>query len=170
MRSALQDLAINLGVDSPRIEHNSSLGSDVLPKDNRRKGLGDRRRALLGLKPASMPRSSCACAAEAGACAALQSPVGPMGQFLYSVYVHSGPDYPGYKEGSLFHGREVPGRVQVCHLIHMTQKVLPCHPCPFSLGAHTVNRHATPRSQSILARTRCRSRRCSLRDILHEVS
>lgn len=37
-----------------------------------------------------------------------------MGQFLYSMYVHSGPDYPGYKEGSLFHGREVPGRVQVC--------------------------------------------------------
>lgn len=37
-----------------------------------------------------------------------------MGQFLYSVYVHSGLDYPGYKEGSLFHGREVPGRVQVC--------------------------------------------------------
>ena len=42
-----------------------------------------------------------------------QSPVGPMGQFLYSVYVHSGPDYPGYKEKSLFYGREVPDRVQV---------------------------------------------------------
>ena len=43
----------------------------------------------------------------------LQSPLGPMGQFLYSVYVHSGPDYRGYKEDSLFHGREVPDRVQV---------------------------------------------------------
>ena len=43
----------------------------------------------------------------------LQSPMGPMGQFLYSVYVHSGPDYPGYKETSLFYGREVPDRVQV---------------------------------------------------------
>ncbi len=43
----------------------------------------------------------------------LQSPVGPMGQFLYSVYVHSGPDYPGYKANSLFYGREVPNRVQV---------------------------------------------------------
>ena len=36
-----------------------------------------------------------------------------MGQFLYSVYVHSGPDYSGYKENSLFYGREVPDRVQV---------------------------------------------------------
>ena len=43
----------------------------------------------------------------------LQSPMGPMGQFLYSVYVHSGPGYRGYKEDSLFHGREVPDRVQV---------------------------------------------------------
>ena len=43
----------------------------------------------------------------------LQSPVGPMGQFLYSVYVHSGPGYRGYKEDSLFYGREVPDRVQV---------------------------------------------------------
>ncbi|CAK0758242.1 hypothetical protein CVIRNUC_002605 [Coccomyxa viridis] len=42
-----------------------------------------------------------------------QSPMGPMGQFLYSVYVHSGPGYRGYKEDSLFHGREVPDRVQV---------------------------------------------------------
>ena len=43
----------------------------------------------------------------------LQSPMGPMGQFLYSVYVHSGPGYRGYKEDSLFYGREVPDRVQV---------------------------------------------------------
>ena len=50
----------------------------------------------------------------------LQSPVGPMGQFLYSVYVHSGPDYPGYKEKSLFYGREVPDRVQVryAYVVH----------------------------------------------------
>ncbi len=64
-----------------------------------------------------MTDTTTGCAAIAdGSHASVQSPMGPMGQFLYSVYVHSGPDYPGYKESSLFYGREVPGRVQVLHL------------------------------------------------------
>lgn len=57
----------------------------------------------------------------------MQSPVGPMGQFLYSVYVHSGPDYPGYKEQSLFYGREVPDRVQVGYLVSGSLSMFALH-------------------------------------------
>ena len=42
-----------------------------------------------------------------------QEPPGLMGQHLFSVYVHPGPRHPGYPIGNLFHGREVPNRVQV---------------------------------------------------------
>ena len=43
----------------------------------------------------------------------LQEPAGLMGQHLFSVYVHPGQRHPGYPPGNLFHGREVPNRVQV---------------------------------------------------------
>jgi hypothetical protein len=43
----------------------------------------------------------------------LQEPAGLMGQHLFSVYVHPGQRHPGYPPGTLFHGREVPNRVQV---------------------------------------------------------
>ena len=43
----------------------------------------------------------------------LQSPMGPMGQFFVLSVCTLGPGYRGYKEDSLFYGREVPDRVQV---------------------------------------------------------
>ena len=46
------------------------------------------------------------CAAPSGA--------GPADrQFLFTVYVHPHPEFPGFDAGSTFHGHDVPDRIQV---------------------------------------------------------
>ena len=39
-------------------------------------------------------------------------------QHLFSLYIHPGPVDPGYGPTSLFHGREVPNRVQARARLH----------------------------------------------------
>ena len=34
-------------------------------------------------------------------------------QHLYTIYIHTKPDFEGYLEGSLFYKREVPAPIQV---------------------------------------------------------
>ena len=35
-------------------------------------------------------------------------------QHLFSVYLHPLPDFGSFPEESIFHGREIPERIQVC--------------------------------------------------------
>lgn len=45
-------------------------------------------------------------------------------QIYYSIVVHTEPDYSGYNSGSIFDGRIVLERVEVCEL-HLDLQILP---------------------------------------------
>ena len=75
-----------------------------------------------------------------------------MGQFLYSVYVHSGPDYPGYAETSLFHGREVPDRVQVRCAAPLTSARTDLCPCMHGCRLTKLDRNASCQTSLMLSR------------------
>lgn len=84
---------------------------------------------------------------------------GLMGQYLYTVYVHPAPKHQPYPPGSLFHGREVPDRVQVwpikCmgKLITESPPFLPSRICP--LVSSATCKHGYMHMKSMLLVYQC---------------
>ena len=51
-------------------------------------------------------------------------------QHLFSVYLHPLPDFGTFPEESIFHGREIQERIQVCFLIHYLNLYFIWHDLP----------------------------------------